>query len=117
MTRSGTWLALLLMGCTTAEGRRIGDRPPPTLGEAPPTAEDGKAEDAYQDVLDRYSRRAELYTGPERGEDTRMFTAATYQSLPFREARVRRLGGVSLGAGRRAGHGPRAGALRGRTVR
>jgi len=82
--------AAALAACTTAQGRGLGDRPPPALGEPAPTVDDPKAEAAYQDVLDRYSRRAELYAGPEQGEDTRMFTAATYQSPAFREARVRR---------------------------
>jgi hypothetical protein len=60
------------------------------MGDAPSTVEDDRAEADYQGVLDRYSQRAEIYAGMMRGEDTRMFCAATYQSAQFREARVRR---------------------------
>ncbi|MFY0521831.1 hypothetical protein ACN28I_00965 [Archangium gephyra] len=40
----------------------------------------------YQQVLEKYTARAELYAG----FDTVMFAAATLQTQPFREARVRR---------------------------
>jgi hypothetical protein len=85
-------LAALAAACTTAGGERLGSHDPPMLGERPPEAADDKAESKYQEVLGRYSRHAELFAGVEGGEDTRMFSAATYQSQPFREARVERVG-------------------------
>ncbi|HVE81423.1 MAG TPA: hypothetical protein VND93_01190 [Myxococcales bacterium] len=57
---------------------RVGDRPPAV-------AEDAREHD-YQSVLARYSDHRELYDR----FDTRFFCAATFQSVPFREARVRR---------------------------
>ena len=84
-------LCLLLSGCSTT-GRPIDSHPPPQVGEPAPKLEDGSAESAYQDVLKQYSQQAELYAGTMGGEDTRMFCAATFQSGPYREARVRRTG-------------------------
>jgi hypothetical protein len=76
-------LALAAVACVTA---------PPTVGESPPRLPDDVAETAYNAVLRRYSDRAEVYSG----FDTRLFSAATFQSGPFREARVRRLAAFKL---------------------
>jgi hypothetical protein len=91
--RCSLWaLVSAAAACTTAAGRPLGEQPPPQLGDRAPELPDQKAEEAYRDVVTRYSRHAELFSGVEGGEDTRMFSAATYQSLTFREARVRRVG-------------------------
>jgi hypothetical protein len=57
----------------------------PTVGIVP-TSPNGESERAYQEMLTKYTGRAEAYNQLE----THLFAAATYQSLPFREARVRR---------------------------
>jgi hypothetical protein len=59
---------------------------PPRVGESGPEVADPKAEEAYRAVLDRFSDHREVYSGL----DTEIFAAATYQSLAFRDARVRR---------------------------
>lgn len=59
---------------------------PPTLGEPPPALKDERQELAYQEVLERYTARDELYAG----FDTVLFAAATLQTPAFREARVQR---------------------------
>lgn len=68
----------LLGGCTTT---------PPTIGDPAPQLTDRRSEQAYQESLDRYSDRAEIYDG----FDTRLFAGATFQTAAFREARVKRL--------------------------
>ena len=70
-------LVLALAGCVST---------PPTLGEPAPVLKDERQELGYQEVLEKYTDRAELYSG----FDTVMFAAATLQTQPFREARVRR---------------------------
>jgi hypothetical protein len=70
-------LLMALMGCVST---------PPTLGDAPPGFRDERKELGYQEVLEKYTARAELYSG----FDTVMFAAATLQTQAFREARVRR---------------------------
>jgi hypothetical protein len=82
----------LAAACTTAGGHALGVDEPPRLGDSPPQLPDANAEAAYREVVGRYSQHAELFSGLEGGEDTRMFSAATFQSLAFREARVRRVG-------------------------
>lgn len=67
----------LLSGCTTT---------PPTIGDPAPQLADHRKEQAYQEILEKYSDRAEVYDG----FDTRIFAAATFQSAEFREARVQR---------------------------
>ncbi len=73
----------LLAGCTTT---------PPTVGEQAPALPDEQAEQAYQNVLARYSSRQEIYDG----FDTRLFAGATLQTPAFREARVRRRGAFQV---------------------
>lgn len=70
--------AVMLGGCKTT---------PPTVGDPPPTLDDKSAERDYRQLLDRYSGTGEIYTG----FTTQLFAGATYQSWPFREARVKRL--------------------------
>lgn len=70
-------LLMALTGCVST---------PPTLGDAPPGFRDERQELGYQSVLEKYTDRAELYSG----FDTVLFAAATFQSPAFREARVRR---------------------------
>lgn len=67
----------LLSGCTTT---------PPTIGDPGPQLPDSRAEKAYRDTLQQYSDRAEIYDG----FDTRLFAGTTFQTMTFREARVRR---------------------------
>ena len=61
----------------------------PRVGDRPPVAAEDAPERDYQQVLARYSDHRELYDRL----DTRYFCAATFQSVPFREARVRRAAG------------------------
>ena len=65
-------------GCTTA---------PPTIGDPAPTVKDKEAEHAYREILETYSDSAEIYSR----FDTQAFTGATFQSWPFRQARVQRM--------------------------
>lgn len=67
----------LLSGCTTT---------PPTIGDPAPQLADRRKEQAYQEIFEKFSDRAEVYDG----FDTRIFAAATFQSAEFREARVQR---------------------------
>lgn len=71
------WLAPLVLGCAMT---------PPQVGQPGPEVADPKSEAEYQAVLERFSAHREVYSGVE----TQIFTAATYQSVAFREARVRR---------------------------
>jgi hypothetical protein len=59
---------------------------PPQIGEAGQEVPDPKAEEAYRAVLERFSDHREVYSGL----NTEVFAAATYQSLAFRDARIRR---------------------------
>ncbi|MBN1207402.1 MAG: hypothetical protein JXB05_21160 [Myxococcaceae bacterium] len=68
----------LLSSCTTT---------PPTIGDAAPQLTDRRSESAYRKMLERYSDRAEIYDG----FDTRLFAGTTFETMTFREARVRRL--------------------------
>ena len=70
-------LALLIAGCATTA---------PQVGSPPPQVESDAAEALYQKTVARYSDHQEIYAG----FDTVLFGATTFQSLPFREARVRR---------------------------
>ena len=67
----------VLSGCTTT---------PPTIGDPAPQLSDHRAEQEYQDLFELYSDRGEIYDG----FDTRLFAAATFQTMRFREARVKR---------------------------
>jgi hypothetical protein len=69
---------VVLAGCTTT---------PPTIGDPPPQLNDRRAEQAYQQAFASYSDRAEIYDG----FDTRLFAGTTFQTMPFREARVSRI--------------------------
>jgi hypothetical protein len=79
MKQASRWGALLLalVGCVST---------PPTLGESAPTYKDERLEVVYQQTLDRYTGRDELYIG----FDTVLFAAATLQTQAFREARLHR---------------------------
>lgn len=68
---------LALAGCTTT---------PPTIGDPAPQLNDRRAEQAYQEIFERYSDRAEIYDG----FDTRLFAGTTFQTMAFREAKVQR---------------------------
>ena len=61
----------------------------PRVGARPPVAAGAGEERAYQELVARYSDHRELYDRL----DTRFFAHATFQSWPFREARVRRAAG------------------------
>jgi hypothetical protein len=58
----------------------------PRVGDVPPRYANDAAEREYQSMVARYSDHRELYDR----FDTRFFCWATFQSVPFREARVRR---------------------------
>jgi len=70
-------LLMALTGCVST---------PPTLGDPPPALKDERQELIYQQVLERFTARDELYSG----FDTMLFAGATLQTPAFREARVRR---------------------------
>jgi hypothetical protein len=75
-------IIVTMAGCAAAiaEG-------PPREGAPAPVLSDLRAEARYQSLLARFVRRAEIY----QGLDARMFFAAAYEGLEFREARVERL--------------------------
>ena len=77
MRTVGLLLALGAAGCAST---------PPAIGEPGAELPDRRAEAQYRAVLERVSDHREVYDGL----DTRFFAAATYQSVDFREARVRR---------------------------
>ena len=60
---------------------------PPRVGPEAPRVADRDAEKRYQQILDRWTRRAEIYDGL----DSRAFLAATFQSFAFLQARVERV--------------------------
>lgn len=68
-----------LAGCTTARIPRVG-------GDPPPADRDPKVEQAYQVVLDRYTRSMAVYDNL----DTNVFFHATWQAPAFVEARMAR---------------------------
>ena len=72
------WAAAgLLLGCATV---------PPQVGAPPPEVHGDRSEQRYQETLARFTDHSEIYLGM----DTVMFADATFQAMPFREARVRR---------------------------
>jgi hypothetical protein len=73
-------LAALLMGLAGCVST------PPTLGDPAPVLKDERQELIYQQVLERFTDRDELYIG----FDTVLFAAATLQTPAFREARIHR---------------------------
>jgi len=75
--RAALLLALAAAGCAGA---------PPAIGEPGAELSDPKAEAQYQAALRKVTEHREVYSGI----DTQLFTAATYQSADFREARTRR---------------------------
>lgn len=83
MKCAGPGLAALL-ALLLGAGCRSG---PPTIGDPAPRLSDSAQEKAYRKILDRYSATAEIYSG----FDTQLFAGATFQSWPFRQARVQRL--------------------------
>jgi len=76
--------AATLWACAPAVSWKV-----PRVGDRPPAAAEDARERDYQQVVARYSDHQELYDRL----DTRYFVAATFQSVPFREARVRRAAG------------------------
>jgi hypothetical protein len=70
-------LLVALAGCVST---------PPTLGDPAPVLKDERQELIYQQVLERFTARDELYIG----FDTVLFAAATLQTPAFREARIQR---------------------------
>ena len=70
-------LLLALAGCVST---------PPTLGELTPSLKDERQEQAYEQVLSRFTGRAEVFNG----FDTILFVAATLQTPAFRDARIHR---------------------------
>lgn len=77
--RGAVLLFCSLLGCVTT---------PPAVGEPAPALKDAELERSYRELVARYSAHGEIYTG----FDTRLFVATTFESVPFREARVRRMG-------------------------
>ena len=80
-------VALLLLVCAAGCAGT-----PPAIGEPGAELSDPRAEASYRAVLDYVSQHREVYSGL----DTRLYTAATYQSVAFREARVRRKAAFQL---------------------
>ncbi len=60
---------------------------PPRTGVSDIPDTDTSSEQAYQQILNRWTRRAEIYNG----FDSRVFLAGTIQSLSFRKARIKRV--------------------------
>ena len=81
MTRMGAFLS----ACFWVLG--AGACAVPRVGEQGPRAPNESAEKVYQATLNRYSDHVEVYDLL----DTRIFAGMTYQSWPFREARVQRV--------------------------
>jgi hypothetical protein len=80
VTRRALVLACVaLAGCTTARIPRVG-------GDPPPADPDSSREQAYQVVLERYTRSQAVYDNL----DTNVFFHATWQSPAFVEARLAR---------------------------
>jgi len=71
-------VALLLGGCSTL---------PPRVGEPPAQVSNAQDEQAYHEVLDRWTRHTTIYDQL----DNRMFLAATLQTPEFVKARVDRV--------------------------
>ena len=63
---------------------------PPRVGPPAPQLSDRKAEKRYQQVLGSWTRRAEIYDGL----DSRLFVAATFQAMAFREAKAERVAAI-----------------------
>ena len=80
-------LALALAGPSCSRLPPVVSLEPPRVGERGRGEPDAEAERAYQRALERYSAHAEVYADL----DTRAFVAGTFQSWPFREARVKRI--------------------------
>ncbi len=79
MNRAWAWtLGLALVSCSTA---------PPRIGEQPPRMADDAAEAHFQQVLARWTRRAEIYDKL----DLKLFIAVTEESVDFRTAKAERL--------------------------
>jgi len=70
-------LLLALSGCAST---------PPAVGESGPVLRDERQEQAYLDVLQRYTDGGEIY----KGFDSVLFATATLQTQAFREARLQR---------------------------
>ncbi len=83
-----TWIRTSISGCLSLAMIATGcASSPPMVGEKGPTVSSTAEEKAYQETLEHYTDHAEVYDLL----NTRMFTAITYQSWPFREARVHRM--------------------------
>ncbi|MDQ3264976.1 MAG: hypothetical protein M3Y59_15150 [Myxococcota bacterium] len=87
MRRLAGALLLVVTGCAQLPAPLTWEAP--QIGERPSPADDLDKERAFRQVQERYSDQAEVYAQL----DTRMFVGATFQSWPFREAKVRYLAG------------------------
>lgn len=87
MKRFGLSLCAMLLLLSAASGC-ASSRIPRVGGEAPPALSDGKAEAAYQAVLDRSTVSKAVYDNL----DTQVFFYVTWQSNEFVAARVEREG-------------------------
>jgi hypothetical protein len=76
----GAAIILLFTACAEATW-------PPRVGPPAPVVADRAAEERYQLVLARWTRRAELYDG----FDSRLFVAAALETMELREAKASRL--------------------------
>jgi hypothetical protein len=77
----GRGAALLLFVAAGCSGL-----PPPMVGTPGPVLPDAEANAAYEALLEHYSAKRQVFIG----FDTILFGGITYESLPFREARIRR---------------------------
>jgi hypothetical protein len=69
-----------------ALGAGCSNLPPPMVGDPGPQLGDSTADAEYRTLVDRYSAQKQVFNG----FDTIFFGGVTYESLPFREARIRR---------------------------
>ncbi|MDP3237263.1 MAG: hypothetical protein Q8N26_31030 [Myxococcales bacterium] len=77
-------LAVVLLCSAACASARF----PRVAGEPSPAETDQALESAYQQTLERYTRSQGVYDYL----DTRLFVYATWESIPFMEARVKRYG-------------------------
>jgi len=84
MRHGPKWTALLVAVVSLGCSRML---VPPRIGPAAPRVGDAATELRYQDILTRWTRRAEIYDGL----DSRVFFVSTFHAMEFRLAKVERV--------------------------
>jgi len=82
-----SWIARSILGCLLVLIATGCASTPPRVGEKGASVPSSAEEKAYQETLEHYTDHAEVYDLL----NLHMFAAVTFQSWPFREARVHRL--------------------------